>query len=70
MASGTGLNPKPAKPICVHGKLSENSSVIVPFRNPTEHTVVVDVSLKEKSLHSGKVKIVSFGCFTCTSSIN
>ena len=53
LASGTGLSPSPSKPLYIHGMLSENSSLIVPFRNPTEHTVIVEVNVKENVLNTG-----------------
>ena len=49
LASGTGLTPQPADPINVYSELGENSSIIIPFRNPTEDEVIIDVIMKERS---------------------
>ena len=50
LASGTGIMPGPAESINIYSELGGNSSVILPFRNPTDHEVVVDVILKERTM--------------------
>ena len=50
MASGTGMMPGPVEPIEIFSQLGENSSVIIPFRNPTDQEVTVDVVMKERLL--------------------
>lgn len=54
-ASGTGMMPGPVDPINIYSQLGGNSSVIIPFRNPTDRQVIVDVIMKERLLsRSGK----------------
>ena len=51
----------PIDPIDIYSELGGNSSVIIPFTNPTERQVVVDVIVKERLLwRSGESFIVSF----------
>ena len=51
-------------PINIYSELGGNSSVIIPFRNPTERQVVVDVIMKERLLsRSGEIFIVTFGIY-------
>ena len=47
--------------INIYSGLGGNSSVIIPFRNPTERQVVIDVIMKERLLsRSGEIFIVTF----------
>ena len=47
--------PGPVDPINVYSQLGGNSSLIIPFRNPTDRQVTVDVIMKERLLsRSGK----------------
>lgn len=63
LASGTGLMPGPAGPIDICSELGGNKSVILPFRNPTDRDVVVDVMLKERTLsRSGKADTIRTRC--------
>ena len=51
----------PIDPIDIYSELGGNSSVKIPFTNPTEREVVVDVIVKERLLsRSGESFIVSF----------
>ncbi|PFX34680.1 Calponin-likey domain-containing protein 2 [Stylophora pistillata] len=50
LASGTGMMPGPVDPINIYSQLGGNSSVIIPFKNPTERQVIVDVIMKERLL--------------------
>ncbi|XP_048577373.1 cilia- and flagella-associated protein 47-like isoform X2 [Nematostella vectensis] len=50
LASGTGLMPGANEPINIYSELGGNSSHIIPFRNPTDQDVIVDVMLKERTL--------------------
>ena len=45
MASGTGLTPKALDPVSVSATMGSNTSLIIPFRNPLNETVLVDVVL-------------------------
>ena len=45
MSSGTGLTPKPLDPVSVSATLGSNTSLIIPFRNPLNETILVDVLL-------------------------
>ena len=55
------MMPGPMDPINIYSELGGNSSVIIPFRNPTERQVVVDVIMKERLLsRSGEIFIVTF----------
>ena len=54
----------PVDPINIYSELCGNSSVIIPFRSPTEKQVVVDVIMKERLLsRSGEIFIVTFAIF-------
>ena len=58
LAAGTGMMPGPVDPINIYSQLGSNSSVIIPFKNPTERQVMVDVVMKERLLsRSGKSSI-------------
>ena len=46
VASGTGLLPQPQEPVSVYTEAGSNTTMIIPFRNPMDHAVLVDVSLK------------------------
>ncbi|XP_013416633.1 cilia- and flagella-associated protein 47 isoform X1 [Lingula anatina] len=48
IASGTGLLPQPQDPVCVYTPAGSNSTLIIPFRNPLDHAVMVDVTLTDK----------------------
>ena len=48
VASGTGLLPQPQEPVSVYTEAGSNTTMIIPFRNPMDHAVLVDVSLKGK----------------------
>lgn len=48
-------------PIDIYSQLGGNSSVIIPFKNPTDRQVIVDVIMKERLLsRSGKSSV--FNC--------
>ncbi|XP_077977423.1 cilia- and flagella-associated protein 47-like [Glandiceps talaboti] len=47
IASGSGLTPQPMDPVSVSASLGANTSLIVPFRNPMDETVLVDVVLSD-----------------------
>ncbi|XP_033635373.1 cilia- and flagella-associated protein 47-like isoform X1 [Asterias rubens] len=49
MASGTGLTPTPLDPVSVSATLGSNTSLIIPFRNPLNEAVVVDVILSDNT---------------------
>ena len=51
MASGTGLTPTPLDPVSVSATLGSNTSLIIPFRNPLNEAVVVDVILSGKFIY-------------------
>ena len=58
------MMPGPMDPINIYSELGGNSSVIIPFRNPTERQVVVDIIMKERLLsRSGEIFIVTFVTF-------
>lgn len=42
--------PGPVDPINIYSQLGGNSSVIIPFKNPTDRQVIVDVVMKERLL--------------------
>lgn len=46
VASGTGLLPQPQDAVSVYTEAGSNTTMIIPFRNPMDHAVLVDVSLK------------------------
>jgi len=49
------MMPGPVDPINIYSHLGGNSSVIIPFKNPTDRQVIVDVVMKERLLsRSGK----------------
>ena len=48
----------PAESINSYSELDGNSSVILPFRNPTDHEVAVDVILKERTMSRSGAKTV------------
>lgn len=50
VASGTGLLPQPQEPVSVYTEAGSNTTMIIPFRNPMDHAVLVDVSLKDTSI--------------------
>lgn len=50
LAAGTGMMPGPVDPINIYSQLGGNSSVIIPFKNPTDRQVIVDVVMKERLL--------------------
>ena len=56
--------PGPVDPINVYSQLGGNSSVIIPFRNPTDRQVTVDVIMKERLLsRSGKCQLLYWVSF-------
>lgn len=58
LAAGTGMMPGPVDPINIYSQLGSNSSVIIPFKNPTDRQVIVDVVMKERLLsRSGKSSV-------------
>jgi len=58
LAAGTGMMPGPVDPINIYSQLGGNSSVIIPFKNPTDRQVIVDVVMKERLLsRSGKLSV-------------
>ena len=58
LASGTGMMPGPVDPVNIYSQLGGNSSVIIPFENPTERQVIVDVVMKEQlPSRSGKFSL-------------
>ncbi|CAL1538368.1 unnamed protein product [Lymnaea stagnalis] len=50
IASGTGLLPRPQPPICTYTIVGSNTTVIIPFRNPTDVSVLVDILLTGTSV--------------------
>ena len=48
VATGTGLLPQPQDPVSVYTEAGSNTTLIIPFRNPMDHAVIVDVVLKGK----------------------
>lgn len=46
MASGTGLIPQPQDAVSVFTDVGSNTTLIIPFRNPMDHAVLVDILLK------------------------
>ena len=44
------MMPGAADPINLYSQLGGNSSVIIPFKNPTDRQVTVDVIMKERLL--------------------
>ncbi|XP_033113331.1 cilia- and flagella-associated protein 47-like isoform X2 [Anneissia japonica] len=49
IASGTGLTPAPLETVSISSTLLSNTSLIIPFRNPTNETVFVDVVLSDNT---------------------
>ncbi|XP_041127618.1 cilia- and flagella-associated protein 47-like isoform X2 [Polyodon spathula] len=51
--SGVGLIPRPMEPLSISTCVGTHSSIIVPFRNPTDDNVLVDVLLtdQEQTMH-------------------
>ncbi|XP_022089961.1 cilia- and flagella-associated protein 47-like isoform X2 [Acanthaster planci] len=49
MASGTGLTPTPLDPVSVSAILGSNTSLIIPFRNPLNESVLIDVVLTDNT---------------------
>ncbi|XP_072178621.1 cilia- and flagella-associated protein 47-like [Diadema setosum] len=49
VASGTGLTPTPLDPVSISATLGSNTSLIIPFRNPTAENVLVDVVLTDNT---------------------
>ncbi|XP_070567350.1 cilia- and flagella-associated protein 47-like [Ptychodera flava] len=47
MSSGNGLTPRPVDPVSISASLGANTSLIIPFRNPMDQTVLVDVILSD-----------------------
>ncbi|KAK3096977.1 hypothetical protein FSP39_005325 [Pinctada imbricata] len=47
IASGTGLLPQPQDPVSVFTEAGSNTTLIIPFRNPMDHAVLVDIVLKD-----------------------
>ena len=57
MASGTGLTPTPLDPVSVSAILGSNTSLIIPFRNPLNEAVLIDVVLSGE-FSSGCLKML------------
>ncbi|XP_055888207.1 cilia and flagella-associated protein 47-like isoform X1 [Biomphalaria glabrata] len=55
IASGSGLIPRPQPPVSVHTATGSNTTVIIPFRNPTDVPVMVDVLLTDTEQASDKL---------------
>ena len=52
------MMPGPVDPINIYSQLGGNSSVIIPFKNPTDRQVIVDVVMKERLFsRSGKLSV-------------
>ncbi|XP_041462969.1 cilia- and flagella-associated protein 47-like isoform X1 [Lytechinus variegatus] len=49
IASGTGLTPTPLDPVSVSATLGSNTSLIIPFRNPTSENILVDIVLSDNT---------------------
>jgi hypothetical protein len=49
MVNGFGLLPQIQDPINITALLGDNSSIIVPFRNPTDAHILVDIQLRDKA---------------------
>ncbi|XP_021363645.1 cilia- and flagella-associated protein 47-like isoform X2 [Mizuhopecten yessoensis] len=47
IASGTGLLPLPQDPVSVFTEAGSNTTLIIPFRNPMDHAVMVDILLRD-----------------------
>ncbi|XP_071134806.1 cilia- and flagella-associated protein 47-like isoform X3 [Mytilus edulis] len=55
VASGTGLLPQPQDPVSVYTEAGSNITLIIPFRNPMDHAVIVDVQLKDNNAQLEKI---------------
>ena len=51
MASGTGLLPQPQDPVSITSAAKANSTLIIPYRNPMDVPVTVDVELTGEAIH-------------------
>ncbi|XP_035825915.1 cilia- and flagella-associated protein 47 [Aplysia californica] len=47
VASGTGLLPRPQAPVSVYTSAGSNTTLIIPFRNPTDSAVLADIVLTD-----------------------
>ncbi|CAH1800026.1 unnamed protein product [Owenia fusiformis] len=54
-ASGTGLLPRVQDPVSINSPAGSNATLIIPFRNPLDHSVLVDVILTDKQQQWEKV---------------
>ncbi|KAH9504693.1 Cilia- and flagella-associated protein 47 [Bulinus truncatus] len=55
IASGSGMIPRPQPPVSVQTATGSNTTVIIPFRNPTDVPVYVDVFLADTEQPSDKM---------------
>ncbi|XP_078698604.1 cilia- and flagella-associated protein 47-like isoform X8 [Branchiostoma floridae x Branchiostoma belcheri] len=55
LASGTGILPQPLDPVMVSAEFQSNTSLIIPFRNPFDEPVIVDVILTDQKQFLHKI---------------
>ena len=49
--SGVGLLPQPQEPVSITAPAGANSTLIIPFRNPLDMPVMLDVLLTGTEIH-------------------
>ena len=47
LVAGRGVVPQPMEPVSVSAAVGSSTSLILPFRNPTDFPVLVDVALTD-----------------------
>ena len=70
LVAGRGVSPQPMEPVSVSAGVGSNTSLILPFRNPTDVPVLVDVTLTDhdhtlNSISDSVIRLV----FLCSSLI-
>ncbi|XP_064627283.1 cilia- and flagella-associated protein 47-like isoform X2 [Lineus longissimus] len=46
--AGRGLVPQPQDPVSIYAEAASNTTIIIPFRNPLDVPIIIDVSLLDK----------------------
>ena len=65
LASGRGLAPLPMEPLSVSASVGSNTSLILPFRNPTDATVLADITMvdNERTMNEISSSVIRYQLF-------
>jgi len=64
LVSGRGLAPSPMEPLSVSAASGSSTSLILPFRNPTDVPVLVDVTITDHEQTMNSISSSLIRCYT------